>query len=265
MGSEQNKKVLKRLFWFFSLPLSEKDQKLGGFLLDSRTGKGREALQSPIFLLSTVKSRRKKRAKRIKKILLPIVLTKASTKEPPHRHGFLCTRQAQDLLVYFYFLVFVRHWDMACLELDPEDFLPSAICVQRFGNWKVLQLIPLIALCCVLQRNRKPSHPSRHVVWAVHNRSWAAGFLFLFLVRQSSRVWRFVYAIFLRREIEIDRCVKWSVWVREERSEEQKERRSFFRYPQPSNRIEQPKEIVCTWTKYQGLWNLCPSTGRRVS
>ena len=31
----------------------------------------------------------------------------------------------------------------------------------------ILQLIPLIALCCVLQRNRKPSHPSRHVVGAV--------------------------------------------------------------------------------------------------
>lgn len=31
----------------------------------------------------------------------------------------------------------------------------------------ILQLIPLIALCCVLQRNRKPSHPSQHVVRAV--------------------------------------------------------------------------------------------------
>lgn len=38
----------------------------------------------------------------------------------------------------------------------------------------ILQLIPLIARCCVLQRNRKPSHPSRHVVGAVLNRSRAA-------------------------------------------------------------------------------------------
>lgn len=50
---------------------------------------------------------------------------------------------------------------------SPEGFLPCAVCVQRFGNWMVLQLIPLIALYCVLQRNRKPSHPSRHVVGAV--------------------------------------------------------------------------------------------------
>lgn len=50
---------------------------------------------------------------------------------------------------------------------DPKELLPCAVCVQRFGNWLVLQLIPLIALYCVLQRNRKPSHPSRHVVGAV--------------------------------------------------------------------------------------------------
>jgi len=50
---------------------------------------------------------------------------------------------------------------------DPKELLPCAICVQRFGNWMVLQFIPLIALYCVLQRNRKPSHPSRHVVGAV--------------------------------------------------------------------------------------------------
>ncbi|CCD12535.1 unnamed protein product [Trypanosoma congolense IL3000] len=52
---------------------------------------------------------------------------------------------------------------------DSEELLPCAVCVQRLGNVMILQLIPLIALCCVLQRNRKPSHPSRHVVRAVTN------------------------------------------------------------------------------------------------
>lgn len=55
----------------------------------------------------------------------------------------------------------------ACTGMTREELLPCAFCVQRFGNWMILQLIPLIALCCVLQRNRKPSHPSRHVVGAV--------------------------------------------------------------------------------------------------
>ena len=88
-------------------------------------------------------------------------------------------------------LVFVRHWDMACLELNHWCLLPSAVCVQRFGNWKVLQLIPLIALCCVLQRNGKPSHPSRHVVWAVVNRGWAANLLLLgfFVIQPMCFLW----------------------------------------------------------------------------
>lgn len=38
---------------------------------------------------------------------------------------------------------------------------------SKIRYWVILQLIPLIALCCVLQRNGKPSHPSRHVVEAV--------------------------------------------------------------------------------------------------
>ena len=59
---------------------------------------------------------------------------------------------------------------MACTGMAHERLLPCAICVQRFGNKMILQLIPLIARCCVLQRNRKPSHPSRHVVGAVLNR-----------------------------------------------------------------------------------------------
>ena len=122
-----------------------------------------------------------------KKNLLPIALTEASTKEPPHRSLFFLRKkrnQAQNLLgVTLWkveFLVFVRHWDMACLELNSKSLLPSAICVQRFGNWKVLQLIPLIALCCVLQRNRKPSHPSRHVVRAIVNSSWVARIIVFF-------------------------------------------------------------------------------------
>jgi hypothetical protein len=53
-----------------------------------------------------------------------------------------------------------------------EELLPGAFCVQRFGNRVILQLIPLIALCCVLQRNRKPSHPSRHVVEAVQDKNF---------------------------------------------------------------------------------------------
>lgn len=63
---------------------------------------------------------------------------------------------------------------MACTGMAHEGLLPCAICVQRFGNKMILQLIPLIARCCVLQRNRKPSHPSRHVVGAVLNKSRAA-------------------------------------------------------------------------------------------
>ena len=63
---------------------------------------------------------------------------------------------------------------MACTGMAHERLLPCAICVQRFGNKMILQLIPLIARCCVLQRNRKPSHPSRHVVGAVLNRGRAA-------------------------------------------------------------------------------------------
>ena len=55
----------------------------------------------------------------------------------------------------------------ACTRFTGEQLLSGAFCVQRFGNRVILQLIPLIALCCVLQRNRKPSHPSRHVVGAV--------------------------------------------------------------------------------------------------
>jgi hypothetical protein len=47
-----------------------------------------------------------------------------------------------------------------CVRIIREEFLPRAICVQRLGNCEILQLIPLIALCCVLQRNGKPSHPS---------------------------------------------------------------------------------------------------------
>lgn len=64
---------------------------------------------------------------------------------------------------------------MACTGMAHERLLPCAICVQRFGNRMILQLIPLIARCCVLQRNRKPSHPSRHVVGAVINPGGSSG------------------------------------------------------------------------------------------
>lgn len=72
-------------------------------------------------------------------------------------------------------LFFVRHWEYGMHGDDTIELLPCAVCVQRFGNWMILQLIPLIALYCVLQRNRKPSHPSRHVMWAViHTRTHPA-------------------------------------------------------------------------------------------
>lgn len=70
-------------------------------------------------------------------------------------------------LCFFFFVCSTL--SMACTGMAHEGLLPCAICVQRFGNKMILQLIPLIARCCVLQRNRKPSHPSRHVVGAVLN------------------------------------------------------------------------------------------------
>lgn len=72
-------------------------------------------------------------------------------------------------LFSFLFFLFCSTLSMACTGMAHEGLLPCAICVQRFGNKMILQLIPLIARCCVLQRNRKPSHPSRHVVGAVFN------------------------------------------------------------------------------------------------
>lgn len=73
------------------------------------------------------------------------------------------------LFLFFSFFLFCSTLSMACTGMAHEGLLPCAICVQRFGNKMILQLIPLIARCCVLQRNRKPSHPSRHVVGAVLN------------------------------------------------------------------------------------------------
>lgn len=73
-----------------------------------------------------------------------------------------------SFLVFFFFVCSTL--SMACTGMAHEGLLPCAICVQRFGNKMILQLIPLIARCCVLQRNRKPSHPSRHVVGAVLNK-----------------------------------------------------------------------------------------------
>jgi hypothetical protein len=52
----------------------------------------------------------------------------------------------------------------ACTGITREELLPGAFCVQRFSNGMILQYIPLIALCCVLHRYGKPSHPSRHVL-----------------------------------------------------------------------------------------------------
>ena len=75
----------------------------------------------------------------------------------------------KDFLSCFFFFFFLT-LSMACTGMAHEGLLPCAICVQRFGNKMILQLIPLIARCCVLQRNRKPSHPSRHVVGAVLNK-----------------------------------------------------------------------------------------------
>lgn len=77
-------------------------------------------------------------------------------------------RKISFLFLVFFFL-FCSTLSMACTGMAHEGLLPCAICVQRFGNKMILQLIPLIARCCVLQRNRKPSHPSRHVVGAVLN------------------------------------------------------------------------------------------------
>jgi hypothetical protein len=57
----------------------------------------------------------------------------------------------------------------ACTGITHEGLLPSAFCVQRFSNGMVLQYIPLIALCCVLHRYGKPSHPSRHVLDATQD------------------------------------------------------------------------------------------------
>lgn len=76
-----------------------------------------------------------------------------------------------------------------------ERLLPCAICVQRFGNKMILQLIPLIARCCVLQRNRKPSHPSRHVVGAVLNPECVGGRaakikMFFFMLGERALLWR---------------------------------------------------------------------------
>lgn len=73
-------------------------------------------------------------------------------------------------LFLLFFFLFCSTLSMACTGMAHEGLLPCAICVQRFGNKMILQLIPLIARCCVLQRNRKPSHPSRHVVGAVFNK-----------------------------------------------------------------------------------------------
>jgi hypothetical protein len=57
----------------------------------------------------------------------------------------------------------------ACTGITHEELLPSAFCVQRFSNGMILQYIPLIALCCVLHRYGKPSHPSRHVLDATQD------------------------------------------------------------------------------------------------
>lgn len=80
-------------------------------------------------------------------------------------------------LFLLFFFLFCSTLSMACTGMAHEGLLPCAICVQRFGNKMILQLIPLIARCCVLQRNRKPSHPSRHVVGAVFNKKKGCCFL----------------------------------------------------------------------------------------
>lgn len=88
--------------------------------------------------------------------------------------GLLFQKRATLRFVWVLFFV-CSTLSMACTGMAHERLLPCAICVQRFGNRMILQLIPLIARCCVLQRNRKPSHPSRHVVGAVINPGGSSG------------------------------------------------------------------------------------------
>jgi hypothetical protein len=99
-----------------------------------------------------------------------IAPTKVGTKEPPHRPKEKVIFQKPSTESTVLVIGFCSTLKAASLEFQAGAFLPEAVCVQRFGNKMVLQLIPLIALCCVLQRNRKPSHPSRHVVGAIDNK-----------------------------------------------------------------------------------------------
>lgn len=108
-------------------------------------------------------------------------------KPPPRLSPDSCfekkNREQEKKISFLCFFFFVcSTLSMACTGMAHEGLLPCAICVQRFGNKMILQLIPLIARCCVLQRNRKPSHPSRHVVGAVLNKKSSGKNVFLNIV-----------------------------------------------------------------------------------
>ena len=106
----------------------------------------------------------------------------------PETHQRKCCRKKRGTNSLFFVLGF---WlstlrNTACLRFTPGELLSSAICVQRFSNWEVLQLIPLIAVCCVLQRIGKPSHPSWHVVGAMPQRTETAKREFVFFCFDKS-------------------------------------------------------------------------------
>ena len=230
LGSEQKfqRMFLNNCFGFFCFQISlEKDESIFPKIPEARQKEQKFPRRKVCFS-----------SREGKKILLIYRTHKGKyEKEPLHRrerkkNKFLSfSRQAQNLL----FINFIPKWklkwfifwflfdteNMACLELNHKCLLPSAICVQRFGNWKVLQLIPLIALCCVLQRNRKPSHPSRHVVRAVVNRSWAAKKF----KREFLNFWVFVFFLsgWLKKKKEKERKRK-----RIRTMEKNKKRRDFF-------------------------------------
>ena len=62
-------------------------------------------------------------------------LDRATT--PPLRWWISHRQQAKTLLkscFKTFFWVFVRHWETACTGMTLDELLPSAICVQKFGN-----------------------------------------------------------------------------------------------------------------------------------
>lgn len=77
---------------------------------------------------------------------------------------------AHDCFSFFLIFFCSTLSNTACTGITHGGLLPSAFCVQRLSNGEILQFIPLIALCCVLHRYGKPSHPSRHVLGSAPRR-----------------------------------------------------------------------------------------------